>query len=95
MRKIAFPVFLTVVVFLPFSCSSAQESANLRISGSGIQTIEISMKDLPQMPRLSVEVREPHKGEIQHYDGLRLADLLLKREFRLGTNFAAVASRLT
>src|SRR5215470_1478456 len=82
MRKIAFPVFLTVVVFLPFSL--AQENANFRIGGTEIQAIEISMKDLSQMPRLSVEVREPHKGEIQHYDGVRLSDVLLKAGVQLG-----------
>ena len=36
------------------------------------------------MPRLSVDVQEPHHGEMQHYEGVRLSDLLAKVGLPLG-----------
>ena len=36
------------------------------------------------MPRLKLDVREPHKGEMQHYEGVRVSDLLAKAGVTLG-----------
>jgi len=71
--------FLTLVPLLP-----AQEQASLQISGPGIATIKISLQDLSRMPRLTLDIREPHKGEMQHYEGVRLSDLLAKAGVPLG-----------
>jgi hypothetical protein len=64
---------LTLVPFL-----LAQEQPALEIEGSGITTIKISLQDLSRMPPLKLDVREPHKGEMQHYEGVRVSDLLVK-----------------
>ena len=37
-----------------------------------------------KMPRLAIYVREPHTGEMQHYEGVRLSDLLLRAGVTLG-----------
>lgn len=71
--------FLTLAPFL-----LAQEQPALEIEGSGIATIKISLQDLSRMPRLTLDVREPHKGEMQHYEGVRLSDLLAKAGVPLG-----------
>jgi hypothetical protein len=63
---------------------AASPAAQLRISGSNIQTLEITSADLTKMPRLAVDVREPHSGETQHYEGVRLSDLLAKAGVPLG-----------
>ena len=36
------------------------------------------------MPRLSFDIQEPHHGEMQHYEGARLSDLLAKAGVPLG-----------
>lgn len=63
---------------------TAQQSATLKISGLGNQTAEFSAKDLAQMARASVEVREPHRNEMQHYEGVLLSDVLAKVGVPLG-----------
>jgi hypothetical protein len=63
---------------------SAQPQPALDISGPGIAAIKISLQDLSRMPRLTLDVREPHKGEMQHYEGVRLSDLLAKAGVPLG-----------
>jgi len=68
-----FLFFLTLVPLLP-----AQPQPALEISGPGIAAIKISLQDLSRMPRLRLDIREPHKGEIEHYEGVRLSDLLAK-----------------
>ena len=70
---------LTLVSFL-----LSQEQPALEIEGSAITTIKISLPDLSRMPRLKIDVREPHKGEMQHYEGVRVSDLLLKAGVPLG-----------
>ena len=47
--------------------------------------------DLAKMPRLAVDVREPHTAEMQHYEGVRLSDLLLKAGVPLGQNLRGQA----
>jgi DMSO/TMAO reductase YedYZ molybdopterin-dependent catalytic subunit len=36
------------------------------------------------MPRLSLDLQESHYGEMQHYEGVRLSDLLAKAGVALG-----------
>src|SRR5215471_18346149 len=47
-----------VVVLLFVVGSAAQQPPAIHISGTGIQTVEISAKDLARMPRLAVDVVE-------------------------------------
>src|SRR5215467_6286351 len=63
---------------------SAQQSASLRISGNGISTVEITDKDLSKMPRLTVDVTNTHNGALEHYEGVRLSDLLARAGVTLG-----------
>lgn len=62
----------------------AQEPSALEIEGAGITTIKMSLQDLSRMPRVKLDVREPHKGEMQHYEGVRVSDLLVKAGVPLG-----------
>lgn len=66
------------------ACAQSQQLPALTISGTGLQTTELSAKDLADMPRLSVAIREPHWGQMQHYEGVRLSDLLAKAGALLG-----------
>src|SRR5262249_24772779 len=76
--------FCAVLLLICATFLSAQETASLEISGAGIATLKVSMADLSRMPRLALDVREPHKGEMQHYEGVRLSDLLSKAGVPLG-----------
>ena len=71
--------FLTLVPY-----TLAQEQPALEIEGSGITTIKVSLQDLSRMPRVKLDIREPHKGEMQHYEGVRVSDLLAKAGVALG-----------
>ena len=64
--------------------SPAQQQHNLRVSGSGIQSIEIRSRDVAHLPRTSVEVSESHSGEKEIYEGVLLCDLLAKACLKLG-----------
>jgi hypothetical protein len=72
------------IFFLTVATLSQALEATLEISGPSIATIKISLQDLAHMPRLALDVREPHKGEMQHYEGVRLSDLLAKAGVPLG-----------
>jgi hypothetical protein len=84
MRQITFAWRTAVLFFLLSLLSPAQEAVTLHISGVGPQKADFSAKDLAQMPRLSVDVTEPHRGEVEHYEGVRLSDLLAKVGAPLG-----------
>jgi hypothetical protein len=73
-----------IVVLLLAGISTAQQSAKLKISGTGIQSLEFTSADLAKMPRLGVDVRDPHSGEARHYEGVRVSDLLAKVGASLG-----------
>jgi len=73
-----------VVVLLFVVRLAAQQPPDIHISGTGIQAVEVSAKDLARMPRLAVDVVEPHKGEMQHYEGVRLSELLERAGVELG-----------
>jgi len=76
-------VVFSFLLFLA-SVAWAQQPAKLRISGIGIQLLEISAADLAKMPRLSLDVEDPHTGATKHYAGMRLSDLLAKARAPLG-----------
>ena len=73
------------VAVLFFSCLAiAQQTAKLSISGAGIHPLEVTRADLAKMPRLAVDVKDPHSGQARHYEGVRLSDLLNKTGVPLG-----------
>jgi hypothetical protein len=73
-----------MILVLAAAVSSSAQVAKIRISGSGIETTDLTAAELAKMPRLPVDVREPHTGEMRHYEGVRLSDLLLKARVQLG-----------
>lgn len=83
MKHYLYVTTLLLVLFL--ACiSTAQQPAKLTISGDGIQPLEFTKADLTKMPRLSLDVSDPHSGENRHYEGVRLSDLLAKAAVPLG-----------
>ena len=56
----------------------AQQAPRLRITGKDAQPLELTPADFKNLPRLAVEAKEPHSGTVQHYEGVRLSDLLAK-----------------
>jgi|SRR6202035_3083862 hypothetical protein len=84
MRHPSYRWCFTFALLLLSAHAPAQRSPTLRISGTGIQSTELSAKDIAQMPRLSFDIQEPHHGEMQHYEGARLSDLLAKAGVPLG-----------
>ncbi len=91
MRIVSFRRSFVIMVMLAAAVSGSAQVAKIRISGSGIDTAEMTAADLAKMPRLAVDVREPHTGEMQHYEGVRLSDLLLKAGVPLGQNLRGQA----
>ena len=92
---------LFIVLLLTFASFGQVSEQSLQISGSGVAGIRISAQEFSRMSRLKLDVREPHKGEMQHYEGVRLSDLLAKagvargdklRERGLATYVVAQAS---
>jgi hypothetical protein len=73
----------TVVLFFVCLCH-AQQPSKLRISGAGSQPLEITAADLAKMPRMILDVKDPHTGDAKHYVGVRLSDLLAKAGAPLG-----------
>lgn len=61
-----------------------KQSATLKISGVGVQTADFTEEDLAQMPTSSVDVSDPHRDQMQHYQGVALSDLLAKVGIPLG-----------
>jgi hypothetical protein len=85
MRIVSFRSSLLVILVLAAAATpGSAQVAKIRISGSGIETVELTAADLTKMPRLAVDAREPHTGEMQHYKGVRLSDLLLKAGAPMG-----------
>lgn len=81
-RKTSFLLTLFFLTLAPFLL--AQDQPALEIEGPGMVAIKISLQDLSRMPRVKLDVREPHKGEMQHYEGVRVSDLLAKAGLALG-----------
>ena len=63
---------------------AAQQRPTLQIDGTNIQPLQITSTELAKMPRLSVDVRNPHSGTAEHYEGVRVSDLLAKAGVPLG-----------
>jgi hypothetical protein len=84
MRKPSCWSVALVALILLSSAAWAQQPAVLKVGGAGFQGAEFSAKDLAQMPRLSLDVRDPHGNETQHYEGVRVSDLLAKAGVPLG-----------
>lgn len=76
---------LMLLSLLPVSCIlSAQQPAAVQIAGKGIQSVQITEADLKKMARLSVDVQNAHTKAADHYEGVRLSDLLTKAGVPLG-----------
>lgn len=84
MRHTSYRCSFTFILLLLSALAPAQQSPTLRISGTGIQSTELSAKDIAQMSRLSLDIEEPHHGQMQHYEGVRVSDLLAKAGVALG-----------
>jgi hypothetical protein len=84
MRQTSYRWCLPFLLLLLSALAQPQQLPTLRISGTAIQSTELSAKDMAQMPRLSLDIQEPHHGEMQHYEGVRLSDLLAKAGVPLG-----------
>jgi hypothetical protein len=75
---------LVLFYFLLSSFCVGQQAPTLRITGTGIQTVEVTAADLKQLPRVMLDVTDAHKGVKQRYEGVRLADVLAKAGVPLG-----------
>jgi hypothetical protein len=84
MRIMSYRLPCVAVLLLVTVVSGAAQVAKIRIGGTGIESLELTAPDLAKMPRLTLDVREPHTGEMQRYEGVRLSDLLLKAGVTLG-----------
>jgi|SRR5262245_12548113 len=75
---------VSVLLFLLFSSAAlGQQGSKLKVIGE-VQRLEISTNDLARMPRISLDVQDPHSGERHHYQGVRLSDLLARAGAPLG-----------
>ena len=84
MRILSYRVSFVVLLLLVTVVAVPAQVAKIRISGTGIEALDVTAADLAKMPRLAVDVREPHTGAMQHYEGVRLSDLLLKTGVPMG-----------
>ena len=81
LNTLRIPILALLVLLV--SGAEAQQK-QITISGTGIKPIEITAEDLAKMPRLSVDVSDAHSGKPQHYEGVRLSNLLAKVSVPLG-----------
>lgn len=84
MRNLNSRLSFLLILLLSITGSSTGQVAKVRISGVGLEAVELTTADLAKMPRLALDVKEPHSGEAQHYEGVRLSDLLSKAGAPLG-----------
>jgi hypothetical protein len=77
--KINSVVIRLVVLLVLVASSAAQSGPKLRISGTGITTMDFSAADLSQLPRLSVDVQNSHNGQTERYEGVRVSDRPARR----------------
>src|SRR5215471_21370649 len=90
MQNPRFRFCIPLLFLLPAFCS-AQQSATLRITGSAVHSSDLTAADLKQLPRTTLDVQEPHKNVTQHYEGVRLSDLLSKAGAPLGDKLRGAA----
>jgi hypothetical protein len=84
MRNLSYRLSSVAILLVVAVVSSAGQVAKVRISGAGIEPLEVTAADLAKMPRLALDVKDPHTGEAQHYEGVRLSDLLSNAGVPLG-----------
>ena len=75
--------YLILVLAVTFLIVPVQ-AQTLHIAGPGAAPTEISAADLAAMPRLAVDVQNSHNGQNEHYEGVRMSDLLAKAGAPLG-----------
>jgi len=79
------PLLLVSSIFV------AQQTPSVQISGKNIPTLHVTATELSRMPRLSVDVHNPHSENTEHYEGVRVSDLLAKAGVPLGEKLRGVA----
>ncbi len=84
MRNVSYRLSSIAILLVAAVVSSAGQVAKVRISGMGIEPLEVTAADLAKMPRLALDVKDPHTGGAQRYEGVRLSDLLSKAGVPLG-----------
>src|SRR5215472_16959732 len=84
MRARGREILVAVPLLLVSGILFAQQTPSIQISGNNIQTLHVTATELSRMTRLSVDVRNPHSENTEHYEGVRLSDLLAKAGVPLG-----------
>jgi hypothetical protein len=79
-----FSLSLLILLLIVSAPSPAQQLPTLHIGGPGIQSLEVSVKQFAQMPHMAVDIQNPHNGQMEHYEGVRMSDLLAKAGVPLG-----------
>ncbi|MBV8207727.1 MAG: molybdopterin-dependent oxidoreductase [Acidobacteria bacterium] len=69
---------------------SISANAQLRVSVGGHEAT-LSAADISSLPKCAVDVRDPHSGEQQHYEGARMSDILEKAGVALGEKMRGAA----
>lgn len=77
-------VLFFVLLLLASSILVAQQTPSVEISGKNIPTLHVTATELSRMTRLSVDVRNPHNETTEHYEGVRVSDLLARAGVPLG-----------
>src|SRR6476646_9232287 len=77
-------ILALVPLLLVSSMLIAQQTPGVEISGKGIPTLRITAAELSWMTRMAVDVRNPHVANPEHYEGVRVSDLLAKAGVPLG-----------
>jgi hypothetical protein len=76
--------FLAVCLLLSALAAAQAQPSIIHVSGSGVQTIDVSANDLAHMPRVTVDVKDAHTGEQEHFEGVLISDVLAKAGAPLG-----------
>jgi len=77
-------ILALVPLLLVSSMLIAQQTPGVEISGKSIPTLRITAAELSWMTRMAVDVRNPHVANPEHYEGVRVYDLLAKAGVPLG-----------
>lgn len=84
MKKRSRDLLLVIPLLLVSRFVIAQQTPTVQISGKDIPNLQVTAAELSKMPRLAVDVRNPHVEKPEHYEGVRLSDLLAKAGVPLG-----------
>jgi hypothetical protein len=77
-------VLVLVSLLLQARVLVAQQVPSVQITGKNIQNLQVTTAELSKMARLAVDIRNPHSGTTEHYEGVRVSDLLAKAGVPLG-----------